>query len=185
MNTMPPIELVAALLGLANLVLLARRSVWNFPFGLAMVSLYAWVYLDARLLSAVLLQGFFLATQAWGWWQWRVVAVADVVPVRRLPVPARWLAAVGTVVLALTLGFLTSRFTDAAAPFLDATNTSLSMTAQILTMVRRIEAWPLWIVVNLLSLVLYSSQGLWITTGLYGVFLLISVWSWFAWRRAA
>lgn len=182
---MPPIELVAALLGLANIVLLARRSVWNFPFGLAMVSLYAWVYLDARLLSAVLLQGFFLATQAWGWWQWRNVAVGDVVPVRGLLASTRWLVGAGTILLAILLGFLTSRYTDAAAPFLDAANTSLSMTAQILTMVRRVEAWPLWIVVNLLSLVLYSSQGLWITTGLYLLFLLISVWSWIAWRRAA
>lgn len=182
---MPPIELFAALLGLVNIVLLARRSVWNFPFGLAMVSLYAKVYLDARLLSAVLLQGFFLVTQAWGWWQWRRVAVDDVVPVRRLLASTRLLVAGGTLLLAMALGLLTSQNTDAAAPFLDAANTSLSMTAQILTMVRRIEAWPLWIVVNLLSLVLYSSQELWITTGLYMVFLLIAVWSWIAWRRAA
>lgn len=182
---MPPLELVAALFGLANLVLLARRSVWNFPFGLAMVSLYALVYWDARLLSAVLLQGFFLVTQAWGWWQWRRVAVDAVVPVRRTGVAARLGMAGLTLLLALALGLAASRFSDAAAPFLDAANTSLSMTAQVLTMMRRIEGWPLWIAVNLISLLLYSSQELWITTGLYLVFLLISVWSWIEWRRAA
>lgn len=182
---MPPLELVAALFGLANLVLLARRSVWNFPFGLTMVSLYALVYWDARLLSAVLLQGFFLVTQAWGWWHWRRVAVADVVSVERTGWAARLGVAGVTLAVALALGFAASHFSDAAAPFLDAANTSLSMTAQMLTMLRRIEGWPLWIAVNLISLALYSSQGLWITTGLYLLFLLISTWSWIAWRRAA
>ena len=35
---MSPLELAAVLLGLANVGLLVRRSIWNYPFGLAMVS---------------------------------------------------------------------------------------------------------------------------------------------------
>ena len=33
------VEPVAALLGLANIVLIVRRSVWNYMFGLLMVTL--------------------------------------------------------------------------------------------------------------------------------------------------
>ncbi len=183
---MPPLEAIAAAFGLANSLLLARRSVWNFPFGLVMVSLYAVVFLEARLFSAVLLQGFFIATQAWGWHRWRQVAdMDDKVPVASLSIRARLAAALFTLALALALGLLTSRFTDAAAPFLDAANTSLSVMAQLLTMARRVEGWPVWVLVNAVSVGLYASQGLWITTGLYCVFLVLALWIWQLWRRAA
>ena len=38
------IEWVAAALGLINVVLVARRSLWNYPFGIAMVALYFFVF---------------------------------------------------------------------------------------------------------------------------------------------
>ncbi len=183
---MPPLEALAAVFAIANIILLARRSVWNFPFGLAAVSIYLIVFIDTKLLSAALLQGFFILTQAWGWWQWRRIADDDdKVAVATLSTLCKVRIAAATAASALLLGLLTSRHTDAAVPWLDAANTSLSATAQLLTMGRRVEAWPLWVIVNLLSIGLYASQALWITTALYGVFLLISVWSWWLWRRAA
>lgn len=183
---MPPFETLAAAFGLANSLLLARRSVWNFPFGMVMVSLYAIVFLEARLLSAVLLQGFFLVTQAIGWWQWRRVADADnQVPVAALTRHERLVVGAGIAALSLTLGLLVSRYTNATAVVHDAVNTSVSVAAQVLTMARRVEAWPLWVVVNILSVGLYASQGLWITTGLYLIFLGLAVWIWWLWRKAA
>lgn len=183
---MPPLEALAAVFGLANIILLSRRSVWNFPFGMAMVSIYLIVFIDTKLYSAVLLQGFFLITQAWGWWQWqRVADVTQKVAVASLSSLYKVRVAAATAALALLLGLLTSRHTDAAVPWLDATNTSLSVAAQFLTMARRVEAWPLWVAVNTLSLGLYASQSLWITTGLYAMFLILALWSWRSWQHAA
>ena len=65
---MSPLELTAAALGLVNIVLLARRTVLNYPFGIAMVLLYALLFAQTRLYSAALLQLFFLASQLYGWW---------------------------------------------------------------------------------------------------------------------
>ena len=50
------IEWVAAALGLINVVLVARRSLWNYPFGIAMVALYFFVFFEAKLYSDALLQ---------------------------------------------------------------------------------------------------------------------------------
>ena len=36
-----PIEIIAVCLGILNITLLIRRSIWNYPFGILMVSLYA------------------------------------------------------------------------------------------------------------------------------------------------
>lgn len=46
---MNPLEPVAVALGLINITLLVRRSIWNFPFGIAMVALYAVIFFRARL----------------------------------------------------------------------------------------------------------------------------------------
>ncbi|MCP6756900.1 nicotinamide riboside transporter PnuC, partial [Klebsiella pneumoniae] len=58
------------LLGLANVILIVRRSVWNYPFGLLMVAMYAVVFWEARLYSDALLQVFFFTVQLVGVYQW-------------------------------------------------------------------------------------------------------------------
>jgi nicotinamide mononucleotide transporter len=182
---MSPLELIAAALGLINIVLIARRTVLNYPFGIAMVLLYAVLFAQTRLYSAALLQLFFLGSQLYGWWYWRRGHPgAGPVPVRRLP-RTGWLwlfgaGAIGTAVLGLAM----SRFTDAAAPWLDAGNAAWSMVAQLLTDRRYTESWPLWVAIDALSIWLYASQGLFATAALYAVFLLVCLWGWIAWARA-
>ena len=182
---MSTLELVAATLGLINLVLIARRTIWNYPFGIGAVCLYFFVFLDARLYSAAALQIFFLAAQLYGWWYWRQSTDGSTpVPVRSLSARNRGIAlAIGTF-LTLLLGLTMSRLTDAAAPWWDAGNAGFSMVAQILTDRRHVESWPLWIAINVLSVWLYASQGLFATAGLYAIFLCIACWGWDQWRRA-
>ena len=54
-ETLLIIEWIAAALGVINISLLIFRSVWNYPFGIAMVALYAWVFFTAKLYSDALL----------------------------------------------------------------------------------------------------------------------------------
>ena len=61
-------EIAAALLGVINVLLVVRRSVWNYPFGIAMVALYFFVFREAKLYSDALLQIFFFLIQLYGWW---------------------------------------------------------------------------------------------------------------------
>lgn len=182
---MSPLELTAAALGLVNIVLIARRSLWNYPFGVVMVCLYAFVFWQARLYSAAGLQVFFLVSQLYGWWYWRRTTDGSApVPVRELSARGRWLAAVAGSLGTLVLGLFMSRLTNAAAPWADAGNAAWSMVAQLLTDRRQVESWPLWIGINILSVGLYASQGLLATAALYAIFLCIACWGWSEWRRA-
>jgi hypothetical protein len=49
----------------------------TYPFGIAMVSLYFFVFAEARLYRDALLQIFFLGIQLYGWWNWRAHMAAD------------------------------------------------------------------------------------------------------------
>jgi nicotinamide mononucleotide transporter len=181
---MSSVELIAALLGVVNVLLVVRRSIWNYPFGLAMVTLYFFVFADAKLYSDALLQIFFFAINLYGWWNWaRADKVDDGVAVGYMTARARLLWLGGTIGAVLIWGTMMARFTDAAAPFPDATVAALSVAAQILQSLRRVESWLLWITVDLIAIGLFASRGLHITAGLYAIFLVLAVAGLVEWKK--
>ncbi|WP_114228068.1 MULTISPECIES: nicotinamide riboside transporter PnuC [Sphingomonas] len=180
------VEAIAAALGVVNVLLVVRRSIWNYPFGLATVAVYFFVFFQQRLYSDALLQLFFIAVQLYGWWAWQRaeqiehgVAVGELSPSDRL----RWAAAI--VVAAGVWSSLMSSLTDAAAPFVDGPIAITSVAAQLLQSFRKVESWWLWILVDLTAIPLFFSRGLLITAGLYGIFLCLAVAGLLEWRRKA
>ena len=179
-----PWELVAAGLGFLNVGLLVLRSVWNYPFGLAMVALYFFVFLEQRLYSDMLLQVFFFVVQLYGWWQWvRAKQAAGEVQVDLLGSSERVTCLLVTALVSLLLGFLMARYTNAASPYIDASIAGMSITAQLLLAWRKLENWLLWIVTDVVAIGLYLSKGLQPTAVLYGIFLILSVIGFVDWWR--
>lgn len=183
---MNPLEIVAVALGLANIVLLVRRSIWNYPFGMAMVALYFLIFRDAKLYGEAGLQVFFFAVQGWGWYLWaRAGGLEEAVAVRWMGWPARVAALAGVGAVTLLLGTAMHRLTDAAMPFADAAITGASVVAQILLSVRRVENWVLWIAIDAGAIWLYIARDLHLTAGLYAAFLVLAVMGLNEWRKAA
>lgn len=182
---MNELEWIAAALGLLNVGLLVRRSVWNYPFGIAMVCLYFFVFRDAKLYSDMVLQVFFLVIQLYGWRNWARAPGGDGgVRVGVLTGRERLAWAAGAVVAGIGWGAVMAASTDAAAPVPDALIASGSVAAQILLAFRRVENWVLWIAVDVLAVGLYASRGLVATSALYAVFLALAVSGLLSWRRA-
>ena len=179
------LEILATLLGLANIVLLVRRSIWNYPFGIAMVALYADIFFTAKLYSDALLQLFFFAIQVYGWWAWwRAGGGEHKVEVERLTGAARtaWIAMIA--LTSFAWGTMMHAYTDASFPWWDATVAMASIAAQILLARRMIENWVLWIAVDAMAIGLYLTKGLTLTAGLYFVFLLLCIFGLREWAAA-
>jgi nicotinamide mononucleotide transporter len=183
---MSAIEIIAVALGIANILLVAKRSIWNFPVALVMVTLYARIFWDAKLYSDAGLQGFFFVVNLYGWWSWRAnkVDTGEVV-VERLTRAAltAWIS--GSIIAVLGWGTVMARLTDASLPYADASVAMLSVAAQLLLTWRKLENWYWWIVVNIISVGLYAVKGLYLTTGLYALFLVLAVWGLLSWRKSA
>ena len=182
--TMSPIEIIAVALGVANILLVARRSIWNFPVALVMVTLYARIFWDAKLYSDAGLQGFFFVVNLYGWWSWRAnkTGTGEVV-VERLTRAALTAWTGGSIIAVIGWGTVMARLTDASLPYADAAVAMLSVTAQLLLTWRKLENWYWWIVVNIISVGLYAAKGLYLTTGLYALFLILAVWGLISWRK--
>ncbi|WP_240047437.1 nicotinamide riboside transporter PnuC [Sphingomonas panacisoli] len=182
---MSPIEGVAAVLVLINVWLVARRSIWNYAFGIAGVVIYGWVFFHAKLYSDMLLQVFFLVLNIYGLVQWRrSQAETGEVVVERLGIGRRFVWAAGIIVAVAMWGWLMDTYTDAALPYWDASVAMTSVAAQMLMAWRKLENWWLWIAANILSIGLYAAKSLWITMGLYVLLLGLAIWGLARWRAA-
>lgn len=133
----------------------------------------------------MILHVVYIFLQIFGWWQWlyggkdqQALAVSTI-PNTQMP---RWIA--GVMTGTLLWGFLMANYTDAAAPYPDAFIAVASLAAQWLTAKKKLESWLFWIVVNVVAIGVYAYKGLWITTGLYIVFLVMAFLGYRDWRKA-
>ncbi|MFN3620198.1 nicotinamide riboside transporter PnuC [Sphingorhabdus sp.] len=179
------LEIIAVLLGVANILLIIRRSVWNFPVAIAMVGLYFVIFRDAKLYSDAGLQIFFAVVNLYGWWNWtRSKAESGAIVVRRIQAKGYALCIIVSIAAIWGWGAIMHAETDASYPYWDASVAMLSIAGQILMARRFVENWHFWIVVNLISIPLYFVKELYLTAGLYSLFLVLAVTGLIAWRKA-
>jgi nicotinamide mononucleotide transporter len=178
-------EIAGFVTGALCVWLLVRRNIWNFPVGIANNLLFVWLFLHAGLYADSGLQLVYVALAVAGWYWWlkggrehRGVAVAD--PSR--PALIACLAAVGVVWALLQWGLL--RWTNSTVAGWDAVTTALSLVAQFMLSRKWIANWWLWIAADVIYIPLYAYKGLWLTAGLYAVFLGMCIAGLVQWRAA-
>jgi nicotinamide mononucleotide transporter len=181
----PVAELLAVLFGFVYVWLAIREDARCWPVGIVNVAIYFFVFFHARLYATAVLQAVYVALSVYGWRQWLRGGESG----GRLAVsstPRRWvpgLAAAG-VAASLGLGLFLKYRTDAALPFPDAATTAFSLVAQWMTTRKWLENWLVWIAVDVVYLGVYFSQGLYLSTGLYAVFLVMAALGYRQWRAS-
>jgi nicotinamide mononucleotide transporter len=180
-------EIIASLTGLVNVWLTVKNSIWNWIWGIISVALFGWVFFRSRLYSNAGLQIlYFLPMQFYGWWIWARGGPkkCDDLPITFLSSRSQVIGSVVTLGLSLALGSLMSRYTQAALPYWDAAVTAMSIVGQYLLARKVWENWLLWLAVDVISVFyLFPSQHLYVTAGLYGVFLVLAVMGMVEWLR--
>lgn len=178
-----PLEIVATVFVLASVVLAVFRSLWQFPAGLVGVTLSFFLLWKTGLYSSAILQPVFFATLAYGWWFWMRGDDQKAPPIRSTPLTVVAGACLTAVALAAGAAWALDTYTDAAMALPDAVILALSIVAQILLSLKRIENWQVWVLVNALSVYVYGSQQLWLYAALYGFFFFNAFWGWWEWRK--
>lgn len=183
--TLPSLaETLALVFTTVSIALAARNSVHTWWSGIVGCLLFAWVYTAAKLYADATLQLFFLVTSVIGWQQWRQRSGGATTerPVTRAP-PAHLLG-LAMLAVAVTAGYgaLLHRLTDAYMPYWDAAILGLSVMAQCLLMQRRVDTWPVWLLVNSLSVPLFWQRELHLTATLYVAYWLNACHGWWHWR---
>ncbi|HFB66018.1 MAG TPA: nicotinamide riboside transporter PnuC [Aeromonadales bacterium] len=179
------IEAVAVIFGLAAVWLNVRQNIWGWPAGLVQVVLYIFVFYEAKLYSDLILSVIYIFLQLYGWYSWLYggekhskLKVSCLSP----SLISFWIVVCisGT----LMWGYFMQNNTDAALPYPDAFTTVASLIAQYLMTRKKLESWILWVIVDVVAISVYFIKGLYLTTGLYSVFLIMSVFGYLLWKKS-
>ncbi|MDA0138235.1 nicotinamide riboside transporter PnuC [Solirubrobacter deserti] len=173
-------ELFGFITGIACVALAVAQRIETFPVGIANNVFFVILFADARLYADAGLQVVYIALGVMGWWVWATRARSPLAVSRA---GYRLLAGTTLAVGAATLILIPIlRAAHGAAPGWDALTTSMSLGAQLLLNLKRLETWFVWITVDIIYVPLYFSRDLNLTALVYIVFLALCIQGYRQWR---
>lgn len=178
------LEFAAVVLGLLSVYFTVKQNIWCWPTGLGMVAIYIVIFYNVKLYSDMIENIIYVFLQVYGWYFWVYGGKKkNELPVTLLKNKFRvmWLGIIA--VSTLILGYVMSNV-GASLPYWDAVTTTMSLTAQWLMSRKKLENWILWITVDVMALFIYTIKGLYMTTGLYALFLILATRGFIEWRRS-
>lgn len=180
-----PLEMVAAAFGIVSVWLSTREHIASWPTALVNVALYFVVFQRARLYADMGLQAIYFALSLYGWYEWKYGGAGRTeLPVSRTTRRQALVLVPLGVAGSAALGLVLMRGTDAALPWLDSALAVTSLLAQWMMTRKLLENWLVWIVADVAYVAMFLSKALYVTAGLYFVFLLLAIKGWFDWRRS-
>lgn len=181
----PQMEIFSWVSGTLCVWLITRENIWNWPIGMTNNVLLGLIFWNKRLYGQTLLQLIFFIISIYGWWHWTHPKVPQKKSsVSRLK-PLEWTASLGALVViwGATLWMLLQS-SDGSNMVLDSLILSMGLVAQALMAMKKIENWAFWILFNLLSGFVSAWNGLYITTTLYMIFLMLCWIGVRSWRKS-
>jgi len=179
---MSALEIVAVVVSFLGIWLTAKRRLLCWPVSLVACALYFKLFLDVKLYADMVLQALFGVAILYGWFVWmRGKEEEGEVVVKPLSPTQAWAGLAAGAIGAAVIGWSTSRYTDAALPWMDASLSSFSLVAQYWTARRQAASWLLWIAVDILYVGMFFFKGLWLTAGLYGAMIALAVLGYRRW----
>ena len=188
MDTATIIEYIGVAIGLIYLFLEYKASLWLWPVGVVMSLLYITIFYQSKFYADAGIYAYYLGANIYGLIEWKRNRKSEHEKVVEMPIthtPKGKILPLTLIGLAIwaVLWLLLSRLTDSPVPMGDSFTTALSVVAMYLLAKKHIEHWWLWVVVNLVSTVLYAWKGLYPTTGLFAFYTIIAAMGYFNWRK--
>jgi nicotinamide mononucleotide transporter len=178
------IEPAAVILAIAYLLLAVKQNIscWFAAFFSSL--LYFFVMYSAGLYMEAGLQIFYCVMAVYGWTQWRTS-----LPNNKKFLVKTWnrnqhIKAISLIILlAFASGWALEKFTNAALPFIDSLTTWGAIVTTYMVAKRLLENWIYWFVIDTISVFLFYSRGLFLTSILFFVYLIIIYFGYKSWTE--
>lgn len=185
------IELIGTLAGLLCVYLASRNNILNWPLGLLNVSLFFYLFYQIHMYADMGLQIYFFITGIIGWVYWSKQK-GNLKKISTLSHKSRVLMLLILAVGTLVIYYITSNlhiwypvtFSEPSSyPFWDSVTTTLSVAGNLMLAFRILENWILWIIVNIISAILYYFKGVLFVSIEFVIFLAIAISGLTVWWR--
>ncbi len=174
------LEIFAVIASLIGVWLGTTGTRITWPWWIVSSSLYGVLFFNFELYASAILQIVFIFAAIWGWFGWG----KDGANPSKLQIREKLTWFVSSLIVWLILAPLLARI-GAAATWFDSFILVGSVLAQVLMVKEKYEAWPIWVIVNLVATIHYARQELWFTSLLYSVFIFVAIVGWRKWLKKA
>lgn len=170
--------------------LIVREKDINWPIGLLNSIALLVVFGKQKLYAQAGLQVFYILECAYGWWLWTRTELTTGFKLVRIDRAGRRSIQVMCAISIVGLLILWPIFRRCGdpAPFWDSVVTIMSLIAEYMLCLKLLEAWGLYLLADLISLVIFAvlavaDPSMWITFGTYVCFTVLCVMGIIEWRK--
>ncbi len=180
------LDIVTTVLGLAYIILEYKASIWLWAVGFAMQSLGIVLYYQKGLYADCGMEFYYLGMTVYGFFHWiggskkRGVSKTPITHFKRsLILP--WVIA--TVAIWGGIYWLLVTQTNSTVPLADSFTTALSIVGIWALARKYLEQWIIWIVVDVVTCVLYFYKDIPFKASLYALYVVIAIFGYRKWKQ--
>ncbi len=178
------LEIFAVCSAILYLILAANEDVRCWYAALFSSILYMYIMYTAGLMMESFLQIFYICMAIYGWYIWSSkINVEQELKIRSWKMQYHLYTITIVTLLAIITGFFLERYTKAALPFLDAFTTWGAIITTYMVAKKIIENWIYWFVIDSISIYLFISRELYLTSLLFFIYLIIIIFGYRSWMK--
>ena len=160
-------EIIAVATGILSVWFAKKENILVYPIGIISVLLYVYICLEVKLYADAAINAYYFVVSIYGWYYWKngktegisknkieqnqfdqVFTIEQDIPFPGKKASISWnkkeenlYYALGTIFLAVFLGYMLNEFTDSNVPYWDGGTTAIFCMAMILMALKKIENW--------------------------------------------
>ena len=184
------IELIAVATGLISVWYSKKINVLVFPIGIISVLLYVFIFIKNGLFANAVINFLYFVISVFGWWNWIKDngqqttdnrQQSESLTVTFLNTRQRFV----TLAFVLVLLFVSKIFSSDTTTFLDYLTGVLGLGGMLLTALKKVENWALYLLCDIILIPLCIYNGLYLTVLQYIIYAIIAVMGYISWSKEA
>lgn len=185
-----PIEIIGIVLSLIYLYFEIKAKVLMWFFGIVSSAIMGIVFFQSGFYADMGLMLYYVIISIYGWIHWKKGLNEEQLQICHLTKKQAFAAVlilvVGYLLLLLILLHIPGiiGLKDSTFPYVDALTVAASMVATWMLSQKILEQWHIWIVVNIISTIMFAMKGLNYTTVLYLIYTIGSFWGYISWMKS-
>jgi len=175
------IESAAVFFSILYVILAVKESILCWGAAAISVILYIYICYTAQLYPETGLQVFYLLMSFYGYHQWN--KNDSTLKIQQWTTTKHLLILLLGASLTFLMGFYFTIYTNAAMPLVDSFTTVFSVFATYMVTKKVLGNWLYWIVIDIVSVYLYFSRDLHLTSLLFIMYTVIAIFGYFSWLK--
>ena len=174
-------ETIAVVLSVLYVILATKQNIWCWAAAGISVILYIYICFTAQLYPETGLQIFYLLMAFYGYFQWN--KNDGKLEIAQWTIGKHLLLILTGAIITFLMGFYFATFTSSKMPIVDSFTTVFSIIATYMITKKVLSNWLYWIVIDAVSIYLYFSRDLHLTSLLFIAYTIIAVFGYLSWLK--